>query len=161
MKIKIGIGVICAALFLLAAVMITRVGGAKITEGTYRVINYEVYPDAYITVTKDALQFYNIDLNAIYQAAQMETYEQMKERGVTMGITDEQLEQISDLNRMFVSNSYALDYDALEDNKSGTFQYVYFCYGEQNLFGFVLEYDALHKTLQINSPVLKLTFEKE
>lgn len=160
--LKIGICIICAVLLLLLVIMIAKVGGAEIADGIYRVADCEAYPDAYIEVKGNTLQFYNIDLNEIYQEAQMVTYEKMKESGVEFNMTEEQLIQISDLNLLLVSNAYEIDYDSLEeDNKTGTFQYVYFCYGEGNLFGLVLEYDSLHKTIQINSSVLQLEFERE
>ena len=75
------------------------------------------------------LYFHNIDLNAIYQEEQMKSYMSMVESGATSSITDEQLKEISDLNSLFVSNPYELDYESIGDeSKSGTFTYIYFCY---------------------------------
>lgn len=154
------IGIVLIAI-LLAVIAISRIGGAEIAEGTYKITDYEAYPDAYIVVEENRVQFYNIDLNAIYREYQMDTYLNAKEQGLDIGMSKEELEPLSDLNEMFVENAFELDYEwQADDNKVGTFSYVYFCKGEGNLFGLVLEYNSLHKTLQINSPVQTLVFEK-
>lgn len=159
--IKICIGIILAVVLLLSVVVITKTGGAEITEGTYKITDYAAYPDAYIVVKENKLQFYNIDLNAIYQEAQLEDYKEMQEHGLEFHITEQQLGKISDLNELFVSNPYELDYESsTKDNKTGTFTYVYFCYNGDYPFGLVLEYNSLHKTVKINSPEQTLIFEK-
>ena len=66
---------------------------------------------------------------------------------------------IRDLNRKFVSNPYTIEYD--EDQKAGTFTYTHFCMSDQGLFGLVLRYDSLHKTIEIKSPVKDIVFKKK
>lgn len=103
------------------------------------------------------LQFFNIDFNEIYQEAQLKNYKAMEERGVVVPLEKGQLEQVSDLNQMFVSNEYEL---LEEGSKNGTFTYVYWCLNKDYAFGLVFKYDSLHKTVQINNPVKTLVFEK-
>lgn len=159
--IKIGLGVFLAVALLVVVIVIGKVGGAQIAEGTYKIKECKDYPDAYISVEENKVQFHNIDLNAIYQEEQMKSYMSMVESGATSSITDEQLKEISDLNSLFVSNPYELDYESIGDeSKSGTFTYIYFCYNSNSPFGLVLEYNSFDKTIQINSPVLNLIFEK-
>lgn len=154
---KFGITIIFAVSLLMAVVFITKVGGAEITEGTYKIKDCPEYPDAYLVVEDGKLQFYNIDLNEIYQQAQLDTYKIMEDSGAVVPLTPEQLEQVSDLNQMFVLSEYEL---LEEGSKTGTFTYVHWCYQSDYAFGLVFEYNALHKTVQINSPVKRLIFKK-
>lgn len=164
-KVLICVGLVCIVLLILGVILIIGtirgIDYAKIADGTYRVRDCYDYPDAYIVVDGDKLQFHNIDLNAIYQDEQMEIYQEAVESGLA-GMSEERLEKACDLNQMFVTEPYELDYESVdEDNKTGTFTYVYFCLGEQNYFGLVFEYDFFHKTLQVNDPVQTLVFEYE
>lgn len=159
-KLKIVVSIVVAIVILIATIMIVSIGGAEIAEGRYEIVGYDVYPDAYIMVEENSIQFYNIDLNAIYQEYQSDNYQKMIEAGIVSNVTEEQLENMSDLNAMFVSNPYIIDYEQQLDNKSGTFTYVYFCLKDGNTFGLVLEYNSFDKTIQINSPVIKLLFER-
>ena len=155
--IKIGIGIIFAVALLIVVIFITQVGGTEISEGTYKIKDCPEYPDAYLVVEDGKLQFFNIDFNEIYQEAQLKNYKAMEERGVVVPLEKGQLEQVSDLNQMFVSNEYEL---LEEGSKNGTFTYVYWCLNKDYAFGLVFEYDSLHKTVQINNPVKTLVFEK-
>lgn len=96
------------------------------------------------------MQFYNIDLNALYRDKQRKEFEGWMERGVGANMTEEQIERVSDLNALFVSNAWEIDYDLVDNNKQGTFTYVHFCIVKDARFGLVLQYDALHKTIQLN-----------
>lgn len=158
-KIKVIIVVACAIVLLIGVVLLCRIGGSEITDGVYEITDCSDFPNAYIEVTGNKLQFYEIDLNEIYQAAQIESYDNLNESGA-LDISEEKIAEISDLNNLLVSNPYELDYESITDNKNGTFTYIYYCMSEQNIFGLVLEYDSLHKTIQINSPVRQLVFEK-
>lgn len=158
-KIKIIIGAIIAIALLVVCYGIVKIGGAEITEGKYMICDFDSYPDAYIEVKENMIQFYNIDLNAIYQEYQLSNYKKMVDSGFQSAMSDEQVAKDADLNEMFVNNGYEIDYET-DDSKQGTFTYVYFCMSSDNLFGLVLEYDSLHKTIQINSPVMNLIFEK-
>ena len=72
--IKILIISIIVIALLSAAIFISRSGGSEISEGTYYIENCEAYPDAYITVNNNEIQFHNIDLNALYREEQLENY---------------------------------------------------------------------------------------
>lgn len=158
--LKYGLIAVGAIALLIIVLFFTKVGGAKIAEGTYKVKDSRISSEAYIQVDGNKIQFYNIDLNQIYREAQLKDYSAMVAHGVGNELSEEQLDKLSDLNGLFVSNAYEIDYDKQEDSKTGTFTYVYFCYTSDYPFGLVLEYNALHKTLQINSPVKKIVFEK-
>lgn len=147
---KISIGIIGAIIILAVIIAISGIGGGKIADGTYRVTNCEAYPDAYIVVEGNKVQFYNIDLNALYRDKQRKEFEGWMERGVGANMTEEQIERVSDLNALFVSNAWEIDYDLVDNNKQGTFTYVHFCIVKDARFGLVLQYDALHKTIQLN-----------
>lgn len=156
--IKISIIAISAIAILVSVILMNYIGGKEITEGTYRIKGYKSYPNAYIEVKGNTVQFHNIDLNAIYREYQLESYKKVLESNTEVSITEEELEQISDLNELLVENPYEVDYDT--DSKSGTFTYIYFCYANGYPFGVVLKYDSFHKTLKINNAVQKIVFEK-
>lgn len=159
-KLKFVAIVIVAILVMVGVFVFVNIGGAKISEGKYKIIGVEEYPDAYIQVEGNNIQFYNIDLNAIYQQGQLDNYNNMIEKGFPATYTDEQIKEYSDLNKMFVENSYTIDYETNDDNKSGTFTYIHYCIVDNAAFGFVLEYDSFNKTIQINSPIKNILFEK-
>ena len=147
---KIIIILVAAVVLFVAAFLISRAGGSKLANGTYHITNSEAYPDAYIVVDGNQIQFYNIDLNALYRDDQMENYRKLVERGSIPQLTEEQLEQVSDLNALFVTNPWEMNYDEIVVDKRGTFTYVYFCMVKDTFFGKVLQYNSLHRTIQIN-----------
>ncbi len=160
-KIKIISILIVSVLLLATMIFVINIGGAQIAEGKYKIVGYKEYPNAYIEVKGNYIKFYNIDLNAIYQDGQVDNYVNMIEAGYESDLSDEQVKTLSDLNEMYVNNSYMIDYQDVEDNKNGTFSYIYFCLQDDHPFGFVLEYNSFDKTIQINSPIKKLLFERE
>ena len=133
-----------------AAIFISRSGGSEISEGTYYIENCEAYPDAYITVNNNEIQFHNIDLNALYREEQLENYNRLVEQGTIAKLSDSVLDQVSDLNYLFVSNAWQINYDEIVMDKNGTFTYVYFCMVPDTYFGKVIHYDSLRKTIQLN-----------
>lgn len=160
-KIIFFIGVILAIVLLVSVVLFCRIGGAEITEGKYKITDCKDYPDAYIEVENGTIQFYNIDLNAIYQNDQLEIYNNLINSGYINSLSEEQLLKAKDLNNLLVTNSFDLDYDnTTEDNKAGTFTYTYFCMEQNHIFGILLKYDSFHKTIQVIDPVRTLVFEK-
>lgn len=159
-KIKSIVVAILAVLVMAGVFMFVNIGGAEISKGIYELVGYEEYPDAYIVVEDDTIQFFNIDLNAIYQQGQLDNYNKMIEKGFQSDFTNEQVKEYSDLNAMFVTNPYTIDYEQSNDNKTGTFTYIYYCIRENSAFGFVLEYNSFDKTIQINSPIQNLLFER-
>ncbi len=150
--LKVSIVLAVAVVFLAGAFLTSRRGDGKIADGTYKVTNSDAYPGACIVVRGNELQFYNIDLNALYQKYQRETYDEWKKRGVGAKLTEEQIEQYSDLNEMYVSNAWYIDYNLTVTSKEGTFTNVYFCKVKDTPFGLILQYDSLHRTIQINNP---------
>lgn len=160
--LKIGIILVVAVVFLVGAFLISRRGDGQIADGTYKVTNSEAYPDAKITVCDNEIQFYNIDLNALYQEYQRKNYEEWEKRGVGARLTEEQIEQYSNLNEMYVLSAWTIDYSTTVTSKEGTFTNVYFCKVRDTPFGLILQYDSLHRTIQINNPDPKniLVFKK-
>lgn len=148
--IRISIISIIVIGLLLAAIFISKSGGSKISEGTYYIENCEAYPNAYITVSNNEIQFHNIDLNALYRKEQLENYNKLVERGTIAKLSDSVLNQVSDLNYLFVSNAWKINYDEVVMDKNGTFTYVYFCMVPDTYFGKVIQYDSLRKTIQLN-----------
>lgn len=105
-----------------------------ITDGKYMAVDCPEYPDAYIIVKNNSIQIYNIDVNAIYRNEQVEAIRKIcedKESGIAL--TDEEIEELSDLNKMFVENSYKVDVE--KETKEGTYSYVYSCLSKGNYFG--------------------------
>lgn len=158
--INAAIVVIVVAALLGVIIVTTGIGSGRMADGTYRITNCEAYPDAYLVVDGYRVQFFNIDLNALYQEKQRKDFQQWIERGIGASMTEEQIERASDLNNLFVSNSWMVDYSL--DNKLGTFTYVYFCLVKDTRFGLVLQYDSLHKTIQLNDadPTKVFVFKK-
>lgn len=148
--LKVSIGLVAAVVLLVAVIFVSSIFGSEIADGTYEITNSSQYPDAYVVVKDNEIQFYNIDLNELYREKELEDFEVWKEMGYADGMTDEQIAQISDLNLMFVDNAWEFDYDMGIISKNGTFTYVYFCIVKDTCFGLVLQYDSLHKTIQIN-----------
>ena len=146
--ILIILGILLAVGILLAAFFISQTGGSRIADGTYQITSDN--SDAYITVYRNELQFHNIDLNALYQEEQLQVYKRLVDQGSISELTSEQLTQASDLNALFVTQPWVLNYDEMVMDKTGTFTYVYYCYVPDTYFGKVLQYDSLHKTIQIN-----------
>ena len=153
------VGIVVAAIALLAGVtMLSYIGGEEITEGTYKIRNYPDYPEAYIEVKGNEIQFHNIDLNAIYRDDQVADYHKMVEMNSDFAVAEEEFDIVSDLNWLLVDNPYKLEYDG--DAMQGTFEYVYFCTYKGTPFGVVIIYDSFHKTLMINNYTQKILFEK-
>lgn len=159
---KTAIVLIVVVLLTVVAVVMIGTGGGHMADGTYRVTNCEAYPDAYIVVKRNGknIQFYNIDLNDIYRESDLERYYKLVERELMPEIQDEELDKISDLNAMFVSYSWTLDDDLF---KKGTFTYGAFCMVPDSLFGLTIEYNSLHKTIQImnQDPEKQFIFKKK
>lgn len=149
---------VTAAVLLAGVLLISFLCGEKFTEGKYFVENFEDYPDAYIEVMGNKIQFYNIDLNAIYREEQIRTYKKLVDYDPDFAIPEDELEIASDLNDMFVNNPYEIVYSP--DNQIGTFEYLYHCYRPDLAFGLVLKYDSFHKTFLINNYNQKILFKR-
>lgn len=160
---KIVFIVIAAIAILVVVIGITSVNSGEPDAGIYKITDYKEYPDAYIKVKEHSLQFYNIDLNAIYQEKQIEEYNKLIDKFPDYALSDKEVEEYSDLNAILVEKPYYVDYKLLEeDAKTGTFEYTYFIYaGDNNAsFGLVLLYDSFHKTIHINNAIQEITFKK-
>lgn len=158
-KIKIIIIAVLAVALMGIAIALQFGSGTKIKEGKYNIVDCDEYPDAYVEVDAEGVQFHNIDLNDIYQKSQMELYNRMKEKGA-VDYEEDYVNEISDLNKHFVDSKWEIDYEKTIIDKTGTFSHVYFCYIDNSAFGFVFEYDSFHHTFQINSPARNLKFKK-
>ncbi len=163
-KIILIIGVVIAILVVAGILIFVNIGGAEISEGKYKLVGYEKYQDAYILVKDNTIQFFNIDLNDIYQQGQLDNYNKMVEKGFPSDFTDEQVKEYSDLNDMFANNPYTIDYEFYKelysDDKTVKFEHRYNCFRDNSAFGFLLEYNSLDKTIQIISPIQALLFKR-
>ncbi len=151
------IGVVALITFLVVF-NITYIGDEKFDLGTYKIVDSSEYPNAYIKVENDSLQFIGIDLNKIYREKQVGQVKDAIDKGFELNLTDKEIAKESDLNALFVNNKY--DISNCEGEESGTFKTVYYLLTNSNLFGLVLEYDAFHKTIHINNEIQELTFKK-
>ena len=159
-KYKVAIIIILALFILGFAFKLIYIKDGTITEGTYQVVDFEQYPDASITVIKDTIQFHNIDLNKIYQAKQLEQYKKTHEINPELSYSEKEIDDYSNLNQNFVNNAFSIPYEQSEDYKSGTFTYTYYMYPGNSIFGLVILYDSLHKTLKINNEIQEINFAK-
>ena len=158
--IIIGIIVIIAIPF--AINFILKINSAKIVNGTYYAVDCEEYPDAYAVVKGETIQFYNIDLNAIYREEQLNgVYKAHNNENLSfkIDVTEEELLELSDLNDMFVNNP--CEYDLGKGWKDGTFVYVFRCVRYNGWFGLYFLYDSWNRTLKINNSQLQITFKKK
>lgn len=140
-----------AIVILIITIAVGNISSGKIADGTYRIRNCSEFPDAYIVVKGNKIQFYNIDLNKLYREEELKDFKGWIEHGIGVEMTQEQIEKASDLNELFVTNPWEIAYDLEGNNKQGTFSYVYFCIVKDTCFGLVLQYDSLHKTIQLNN----------
>ena len=139
-----------AVLLFAAVAKFTYIGDGKITKGTYQIKGFDRYPDACIEVGEDSIQFFNIDLNEIYQEGQLKQYYEVIARKPDLALSEEEVKKASDLNALLVQRPYYVDFQSEVDSdiKSGTFTYEYNFY-QKNFFGFGIEYNSLHKTIHI------------
>ena len=149
-KYKLAIIIILALFILGFAFKLIYIKDGTINEGTYQV--------ASITITKDTIQFHNIDLNKIYQAKQMEQYKKTHEISPELSYSEKEIDDYSNLNENFVNNAFPIPYEQAEDFKSGTFTYTYYLYPGNSIFGWL--YDSLHKTIKINNEIQEIKFAK-
>lgn len=151
-KYKLAIIIILALFILGFAFKLIYIKDGTINEGTYQV--------ASITITKDTIQFHNIDLNKIYQAKQMEQYKKTHEISPELSYSEKEIDDYSNLNNNFINNAFPIPYEQAEDFKSGTFTYTYYLYPGNSIFGLVILYDSLHKTIKINNEIQEIKFAK-
>lgn len=128
-KYKLAIIIILALFILGFAFKLIYIKDGTINEGTYQV--------ASITITKDTIQFHNIDLNKIYQAKQMEQYKKTHEINPELSYSEKEIDDYSNLNENFVNNAFPIPYEQAEDFKSGTFTYTYYLYPGNSIFGWL------------------------
>lgn len=128
-KYKLAIIIILALFILGFAFKLIYIKDGTINEGTYQV--------ASITITKDTIQFHNIDLNKIYQAKQMEQYKKTHEISPELRYSEKEIDDYSNLNENFVNNAFPIPYEQAEDFKSGTFTYTYYLYPGNSIFGWL------------------------
>lgn len=154
--------IVIAIAVLVAVIVFSVSNNGELASGTYHITDFEEYQDAYIEVKDNALQFYNIDLNAIYQKEQMDEYNKLISKRPDFALPEDELEKSSDLNLLLVDNPYYFDYEWVGDAKSGTFEYTYFLYSGNNYMGFglVILYDSFHKTIHVNNAIREMTFQK-
>lgn len=158
-KIIYSIVVILLIVVLVVVLKFTKKQPKGIANGTYYVVNCPEYSDAYINVKNNTIQIYNLDVNSIYREEQVNKIKKIcsnKEFGISL--TDKEIEELSDLNKMFVDNPYEIDWDKCY--KDGTYSYVCQCYCKGNYFGLIFIYDSYNKTVKINNYQKKIVFKK-
>lgn len=160
-RILLVIGLILLITFPITICVIFRVSDSDMADGTYHVVDCETYPNAYIIVKGQTVQFYNIDLNATYGDSQFEEVYWMqtrKEAPIDTGYTIEELKQMADLNVAFCENSY--NYSKVNVHKQGTFTYWYPCRTDAQFFGLQLIYNSWDRTIKINNYQMNILFKK-
>lgn len=162
MKKKI-IFIVAAVLIIAIPVLIlnfvkrTNKGGLE--NGKYKVTDCKEFPDACIIVKGNTIQLENIDLNSIYREGQLEQIMKIQHEGIAdLGYSDVELEEMSDLNKIFIENKFT--FDERDITKDGTYTYLYRCYCDGNLFGLYFLYDSWNKTIKINNYQKEITFAK-
>lgn len=121
----------CVILLVLAAV-VTYIGGAKMSNGVYKIEGSKDYPNAKIVVEDGNIQFYDIDLNAIYREKQLEEYNNVIKTQPSLAFSQENFQKFTDLNANFVDNQYKIDYQKEMLGKEGTFTYTFSLYPGEN-----------------------------
>ncbi len=119
------------------------VGGSQISDGVYKIQNEE-YKGSTLIVKDNSIHLTDIDLNEIFQPSELKLYNYIIDHGMAVGLSDKELERMSDLNETFVNNEYIIEVDPI---KVGTFTYRYDIYDKLYKFGFIVRYDAFHKTV--------------
>lgn len=161
-KTLIIIGIILLIAIPFGVNFLLKMNAKKMTDGRYYAVDCEEFPEAYVIVKGNTIQFYNIDLNSVYREEQLDSvYKKQDNENMNFntGLSDEKLFELSDLNDMFVNNKY--EYDIDNGWKKGTFTYLFRCMGYGNWFGLSLSYDAWNRTITINNYQLQITFKRK
>lgn len=139
-----------------------KITGKRFANGTYYAVDCEEYPDAYVVVKGETIQFYNIDLNTTYSQKQLDDiYEAHNNENLLfrIEISEAELLERADLNNIFVNNPY--EYNSEKCYKEGTFIYYYPFMTYSNLMGLDIVYDSWNKIIKIDNYQLKITFKKK
>lgn len=157
----IGLMVVLLVLIPVGILTFMRLSSGKIADGIYKIKDNPDYPNAYIKVSGDSFQVFNLDMNRYWQEKQLDFILRMQNNEnleFDSGYTEEELRNLSDLNKLYVDKPY--HYDSELRDKQGTYRYDYPCLSAGNLFGIYLEYDAWNHTLTIVRNGIELRFEK-
>ena len=160
-KILIAVGIIVLIALPIAVDFLLKIYSNGMANGIYYAVDCEEYPDAYVVVKGETIQFYNIDLNAIYRQEELDDLYKAhnnEKLSFKIDVTEEELLEMSDLNNKFVNNPYK--YDPEKGWKDGTFVFLYRCMDDRDWFGLHLLYDSWNRTVTINHYLLKITFKK-
>ena len=87
----------------------------------------------------------------------MAEYRKALTKGIPVKLDEEEIKKASDFNARFVNEPVELDFS---DGKMGTFTYIQQCRDETQVFGLVIIYDSLHKTIKINNSEQEILFKK-
>ena len=160
-SIKIIVLAIFIIVILLGVFKITYIGNEKVDSGVYKIENNDQYKDATITVENNKFQFSNIDLNDILGKKQMATYKSLSNNPEVELFDQEAAEKYADLNSYLVKNPFEYVYGDSSDCKVGTFSYEYFLTkNNNNLFGVIIQYNSLKKTITITNSSRTIVFKK-
>ena len=134
---------------------------SELKEGIYKVQESKEYPNAYILVENDSIQFFNIDLNALYKEEMVERYifYQESEYGK---LSDEEKNEIKasiDLNKLLCDQSYKINYETQIKDGWNEYSNMFCKINSINSFGYL--YNASLETIYIGGGAsIELSFKK-
>lgn len=134
---------------------------SELKEGIYRVQDTELYPDAYILVKANSIQFCNIDLNAIYKDELVDRYIffQESEYGTLSEEEKIEIEKSIDLNKILCEQPYELNYETQIKEGWNEFSNMFCKINSINSFGYL--YNANTKTISVGGGAsMDLSFKK-
>ena len=133
---------------------------SELEEGIYRIQDNELYPDAYILVQDNSIQFCNIDLNTIFKDEMVERYIFFQENEYGK-LTDKEKMEIDssiDLNKLLCEQPYQLNYETQIKEGWNEFSNMFCKINSINSFGYL--YHADTKTIFIDGASTQLSFKK-
>lgn len=150
-----------AVISLLVVFFLTRTSREGLSIGKYDIAGNDKYPNAYIEVTDNTIQFFNIDLNEYYQAEQMRVYRMVLDNdpGWYGTVSDDELRSMADLNAVFIEKPY--DYSQIDAKKIGTNLMAYLMLYHDNFLGLAIHYNTKTKHIDVMRDGVILSFEKE
>ena len=119
----------------------------KLKEGTYKIQDNKTYPDAYIVVQDNSIQFYNIDLNDLFKEEMVTRYIyfQETEYGALTDKEKEEVEASIDLNKLVCDQPYSLNYETSIRDEWNEYSNMFCKINSVNSFGYL--YNTTAKTL--------------
>lgn len=120
---------------------------SKLADGIYTVKENNLYPNAYIEIKDNHIQFFNIDLNALYKQNMVKCYifVQENENGSLSSEEKKEIDKSIDINKFLCEQPYMLNYDTLIKEDTHLYSNMFCKINHINSFGYL--YDSKTKTL--------------